>query len=242
MKTALKTLGITLAAGASSLLVGTQAEAISFTQGSLNVDVLGNKCIKAGKVTQCADLGTVYDSVTGGIIEYGDNLPLALTPGSNTQQPSFDPDNTSDSIKRYNVTRETVAGHRNPARTPIVVSNLLGAFEFFWGSVDSHNVVDFYKAGSKIGSINGTKLANEIFNPDIPANAAGNYKFDAYLNITGDFDKAVLFTQALNSDNVPGNQKSFEVAVAVPEPVSVVSFLVVGLLAGGSCLKRSAEA
>jgi hypothetical protein len=105
-------------------------------------------------------------------------------------------------------------------------------------------VIDFYKAGTKIGSINGSNLANAIFNPDLTPSGAGNYRFDAYLNITGgDFDEAVLFTQSPNSDGILGNQRSFEVAVAdVPEPVSVVSFLVVGLLAGGSCLKRNVEA
>ncbi|MFZ9736628.1 MAG: hypothetical protein ACO3EZ_01295 [Prochlorotrichaceae cyanobacterium] len=202
------------------LAVAPKAEAFSFT-------VLSNQCITA----RCESLDKVYN-VDGGLVMPPIDDP-ALTPGTNTQT-AFDPINTSSQVKSFTVTRLTGTS-TDPVNTQIEVSDLLGAFELFWGSVDTHNVIDFYDGTNLVTSFTGTDLASSLGIG--PASPAGNYKFDAYVSFAGVFDKAVLYTTQ------PGNEKSFEVAVAtVPEPVGVLSFLTAGLITAGSLRKRSAEA
>lgn len=228
-----------LATGAAIALTTTPAQAISFTN-------LGNTCPTA----YCVDLEEGGYTVSGGDVLTGDISPEALTPGSNDQG-AFDPDNTSASTKSYNVTSSAdLDVLDSEANDPITVTGLDGMFEFFWGSVDQHNQIEFKNGDDTVMTFNGQDLVDALdftagveLDEDVPNNA-GNFKFDIYLNFFSEGDADFFDTVVLSS--IPGlvedstNGISFEVATkkAVPEPASILGLAAVGLLGSSSMLKR----
>jgi hypothetical protein len=98
------------------------------------------------------------------------------------------------------------------------VSNLAGAFNFFWGSVDSYNTIEFFNNAGSIGSVTGTDVATLAGIP-----GSGNYGFDAFVKFSGDFTKATLSSTSA----------AFEVA-AVPEASGTLSLLALGAMSIGS--------
>ncbi len=236
MTTNMRNLSLGLGAAAASSLVmfiAAPAQAVSFTIGDVTATFLGESCITA----TCVDLATGGYDVEGGGVLFGDDLPVALTPGSDS--------GNEDQVTSYNATASggTTNGDQisdNEMDTAITVSNLGNVFEIYWGSVDSHNIIEFYN-GDSITTITGSDIAREFFGLTEPMNNQGNFGIDAYVRFTGTFDKAVLSTKKVNveGDSI-GNGISFEVATAtaVPEPTAVLSLLAVGAIAGGSTLKR----
>lgn len=243
-----------LATGAAVAFAAMPAQAVSLT-------VKGNTC-PAGQT--CVDLGSAGYTVTGGAVLTDDFSDKALTPGTDDQTGSaydFDTVNDSDSVKSYSVTSQVDQPLGSGANTAIEVTDLDGSFEFFWGSVDSHNIVEFFNTsvdainpfftftgGDLAAAINGGGLFSVPggTGPDGALNNQGNFDFDAYVSFTSEgindfFDKVVLST-APKSDGL-GNGIAFEVAAAaaVPEPASILGLAAVGLLGGGSLLKRKGQ-
>lgn len=232
-----------LATGAAVAFTALPAQAISFTN-------LGNTCPTA----YCVDLEKGGYTVSGGDVLTGDISPVALTPGSNDDG-GFDPDNTSADTKSYNVTT-ALAGADDPgeldpvAASPITVTGLDGMFEFFWGSVDQHNQIEFKNGDTTVLTFNGQELVDALnFSEGVELadgtpNQAGNFKFDIYLNFFSQGEDDFFDTVVLSS--IPGlvedktNGISFEVATkkAIPEPASILGLAIVGLLGSGSMLKR----
>lgn len=247
-----KNLSLSLgAAAASSLvfLVATPAQAAtfsavgsSFETSGITTTFLGNTCITA----TCVDLGGRYEDVDGGGVLFGDDLPVARTPGHDTgaeakaQVTSF-----SATASGSNPSSGSLADERIQANNmdeEITVSGLGGAFEIYWGSVDSHNILEFFDGESLIGRITGSDIASN-FAPGASRNAQGNFGFDAYVTFAGLFDRVVLSTLIQDGTTNLGNGISFEVATAtaVPEPTAILSLLAVGAIAGGSALKRKGQ-
>jgi hypothetical protein len=186
----------------------------------------------------CVQLGEVYDASGGGVLAPAqDQVNAFLTPGSDDGT-LFDAVDDSDNVESYNVT--SILNNPVGAVNDIVVENLDGAFDFFWGSVDTYNLIEFFDGDTVVASFSGTDIAEAIGFTAADANGSGNFGFDAYVSFEGLFDSAQLSI-------IPdvGAGIAFEVATekqAVPEPASLLGLAVVGMVGGGSLLKRSKEA
>ena len=183
----------------------TQAQAVEMT-------LLGDYCGGSADATVfCSQLGDRYDVSGGLIVDPAVDLDgRHLTPGSNTGD--------ARQVDSYNVTSSL----NEPVGIgdDIRVSNLKGSFDFYWGSVDSFNLVEFFLDGDSdaVKSFSGTDVALA----DGRASGTGPYDFDQYVSFTGEFDTAVFSSSGA----------SFEVATKVPEPAAI-ALLGLGLLSLG---------
>ena len=210
-----------LATGVAISLTSVPAQAFTF-------NVEGHNC------NHCVDLGQVYDVTGGAILDpAADKKNVYLTPGSDTKT-AIDPIDDSDNVASYNVT--SILDDPIGAVDDILVENLKGKFEFFWGSVDTYNLIEFFGAGGLVASLTGTDIANAVGLGGTD-NKAGNFNFDAYVSFEGAFTSAKL---SILPDT--GTGIAFEVATEkVPEPASIIGLVAVGLLGGGSLLKRKGQ-
>lgn len=218
-----------LATGAAIALSAGVAQAAGFVNGGVTGLIMGYQC----PTTTCVDLATGgYATAGGAVLDPAVNITnVALTPGSDIKGP--DTVNDASSVTSYNITSRI----NNPlgAIAPIVVTGLGGAFDFFWGSVDTYNVLEFFNGDTLVGQFTGTDVATAA---GITTHTnVGNYMFDAYVGFTGNFDRAVL------SIGPGGTGVAFEVATkqAVPEPATLLGLAAVGLVAGGSLMKRKGQ-
>jgi len=181
---------------------------------SYTATYLGNDCLSTMGAT-CADLGSTMTGVSGGAV-----IAPATSVSGVAKRPGDDTSNGAQ-VLSYNVTSK----NNNPvgAATDIVIVGLNGAFDFYWGSIDSYNIVDFYLGGDKT-SYTGT----QAFAATGAAGTAANFNTDGYFSFSGDFDKVVLSS----SDGV-----AFEVARAVPEP-GTLALLGLGLAGLGAARRR----
>ncbi len=113
--------------------------------------------------------------------------------------------------------------------------NYLG---FHWGSVDSYNTVTFYNGSQQIGQFTGSQV------PNAPANGnqtiSPNNPFVDFFATSGQNITSVVFhnttVPAFEIDNIAyGN-------VSVPEPSSMLGLVALGVVGGGSVLKKRTKA
>lgn len=177
---------------------------------------LGNDCVSTMGAT-CADLGSTTSGVSGGAV-----IAPATSVSGVAKRPGDDTSNGAQ-VLSYNVTSR----NNNPvgAATDIVITGLDGAFDFYWGSIDSYNIVDFYLGADKV-SYNG----NQAFAATGAAGTAANFNTDGYFSFSGAFDKVVLSS---------ANGVAFEVAraMSVPEP-GTFALLGLGLAGLGAARRR----
>jgi hypothetical protein len=221
MKQRIKAFGAVTSLTALSILgIGSAVAAPLITSGSGTIDgyFLDYDCV----ADSCVDLASAGYTVSGGglVSPSDDEGGLFLTPGSNSSDPA-------DTLS-YNVTSRTSQTNPAGSGTPIVISNLSGEFDFYWGSVDSYNIVRFFSGAdsSPVWEISGNTLADALgYTTRTPA----NYNFDAYVSFVGTFD-------SVEQSSTGG--AAFEVAAAVPEP-GTLALLGLGLMGIGFARKRA---
>jgi hypothetical protein len=201
----LLTASVSLLTASVAVLAANSAQAFTWS-------IAGYEC----PATTCTDLLTAGYTVSGGglVKPASDSSGNYLTPGSDVN--GLDMIDDSAKVLSYNV----ISSVNNPdgATTKMDVSNLAGAFNFFWGSVDSYNTIQFFNGADPIASVTGEDVANAARIP-----GSGNYGFDAFVKFSGDFTKATLSSTGV----------AFEVA-AVPEASGTLSLLALGAMSIGS--------
>lgn len=184
------------------------------THAAVVMTLLGDHCggsSSSGAI--CVQLGDRYDVSGGGVVAPAESKKDRYgKPGARVS--GADP----ASVRSFNVT--SAIDDPVGASTAIVVSGLDGAFDFYWGSVDSFNRVDLFRDQSLVGTFTGSDVA--AAHPARPLdNGDGNFGISQYVLFTGDFDRAVLGS---------GTRVAFEVATAAVPAPPVVALLGLGLI------------
>ncbi|WP_158227088.1 Npun_F0296 family exosortase-dependent surface protein [Mangrovitalea sediminis] len=173
----------------------------------------------------CTDLATAGYTVSGGAV-----VDPAVSVANQYKTPGTDTGNQGN-VLSYNVTS---SGNNPPGATSAVyVTNLNDAFSFYWGSIDSYNLVEFLSGGvggAVIDSLTGTQAHALAAGSGSPA----NFNTDGFFSFAGNGQTGGTFdTVKLSSSG----GVAFEFAAAVPEPGTLALFGL-GLVALGASTRR----
>ena len=188
----------------------------------ITFEYLGDTCI----TDICVDLASSGYNTSGGAVVTDSIYNVALSPGVHAGAAAL------AQVQSFNVTSS--ANTLEGASSDIWVNNLAHGFDFYWGSVDTYNFIDFFVGGSDAPfyTFSGDDLAMNVLGGQYSGQA--NYKMDAYVQFTGEFD-----TVRLRSEGI-----AFEFATAynnpsarVPEP-AMLGLLGLGLVAMSFAARR----
>lgn len=226
MKNTIRILSTGLGVASALLLSMSTAQATPmYVTGSngLEIDLGGTACIAAS----CADLATAGYTVSGGAVLTDTLSGYGKKPGADT--------GNAGAVSSFNVTssKDTPTG----AIDPITVTGLNGNFSFYWGSIDSYNLVEFFLGDALYFSFNGTDLASLLGTSSSP-----NYDTDQYVTFSATGPARLTRISTFDSVKLSSaNGVAFEVAAAVPEP-GTLALLTLGLVGVGVGSQRRKQA
>ena len=185
----------------------------------ITFEYLGDTCI----TDICVDLASAGYDTSGGAVVTESIHNVALSPGADTGAAAL------AQVQSFNVTSS--ANTLEGASTDVWVNNLAQSFDFYWGSVDSYNFVDFF-VGDGVYTFSGDDLAMNLLGDQYSEQT--HYNMDAYVQFTGEFHSVRLRSEGI----------AFEFATAynnpsarVPEP-AMLGLLGLGLVAMGFAARR----
>jgi PEP-CTERM motif-containing protein len=196
---------------------------IAGTNG-LEIELQGEACIAA----TCTDLATAGYNVTGGAVLNATQSGSAKKPGEDTLN--------DGAVSSFNVTSSS--NTPSGAIDTIEVTGLDSVFSFYWGSIDSYNVVEFFLGNTSMATFDGTDLASLLGTSSSP-----NFDTDQYVTFSvGAFRPTRPATTFDRVELSSTGGVAFEVAAAsVPEP-GTLALLSLGLLGMGISAKRRNKA
>jgi hypothetical protein len=244
MKTTLKTLGVTLAAGASSLLMGGQAQAISLVpQAEGQIDV-GSGCF-----TTCitlnpliASVQSLVDATTGTqSLLFVDDLATGVNSynGGAIQFQAGDTGTTPTGYWFRPVEVESRGGHEENGQLEVGTfrfnfAKTLKSLTVAYFDTESNNTTGVSNSSGSFISVlgtDGTLVAG--LNP-ISQNGQSNIQYQTWSNVN-------YITLKLGGDNVrwsTGDGVDFQLSADVPEPTSMASLALVGIAGGLGALRK----
>lgn len=205
---AIKLTSIVLVGSAAIAISATSAQAFSFSVGGTAVAGEGYKSSLAGAQTIDFNSGSPSNSVVtySGIVNN-------IVQGSKSGQHATPAGNES---KFLTISQKNANVVGNTGSVTLNFAKALDYFGLYWGSVDTHNFIDFYSGG---------KLLKTFGGGDISTTAKGSWtgaSDNLYLNFFAgagqSFDQIVLRANgtAFESDN-----HSYRESAAVPEPTTM---------------------
>ncbi|MEH2394731.1 MAG: PEP-CTERM sorting domain-containing protein [Nostoc sp.] len=210
------------------------AGAVSLTQGGSTpvagegqyTNIQGATTINFNSGTATDPNGFVTYSATNGIVQGSVDSQYAAPFGDTSKYLTVAPQGAQ-------ANGQNIPG--NTGNETITFAKAIDYFGFYWGSIDTYNIVDVYSGGNLLKTFSGADVPNAPANGEQSGNANNVYvNLLANTSIGESFDKVVLRTTgiAFETDN-----HSYRLA-SVPEPTATFGLLAFGVMSAGSFVKR----
>ncbi len=226
----LKISAIVLGTAATMLATTSSAFAFSFSVGGTAVAGEGYKSNQAGAVTVDFNNGT---APTSGFVTYS-GINGNIVQGSISGQHATPLGDTSKFMTISN------QGSGKVGATGSVTMNFAKAIDYFglyWGSVDTHNKINFYNAGQLVKSFGGGDISTTA--KGSWTGASDNLFVNFFSGPGQTFDRIDLVAQgvAFESDN-----HTYRAAEAVPEPMTMGGIALAGMGLGYARRRQAKQA
>jgi hypothetical protein len=223
---AIKLTSIVLVGTAAVAVSAASAQAFSFSVGGTAVAGEGYKSSVAGAQTIDFNSGSPSNSVVtySGIVNN-------IVQGSKSGQHATPAGNES---KFLTISQKNANVVGNTGSVTLNFAKALDYFGLYWGSVDTHNFIDFYSGGALVKTFGGGDISTTA--KGSWTGASDNLYVNFFAGAGQSFDQIVLRANgtAFESDN-----HSYRESAAVPEPTTMAGLALAG--AGFAAARRKKQ-